>query len=153
MARKLDRISTEPGREAPQSFDEMLNEYYTLESQLKNLTEQARSSESALIEHAVTFETLGEFAKSGSDSEILVPLGRDSFARARLIDPGNVLVSVGGDVVLKKPVEEASKLAESKIKSYEQSLQALNTMISSIQQRMSQLGPQLEELSTKAQKH
>ncbi len=152
MVRKLDRASTDSSRDEKQSFEEMLNEYYTLEAQLKNLTEQARSSESALIEHAVALETINELAKSGSESEILVPLGRDSFARAKILDAKNVLVSVGSDVVLKKPVEEASKLAESKIKSYEQSLQALNTMIMSVQQRLSELGPRIQELSRKAEK-
>jgi len=152
MARKLDRISTEPRGEAPQSFDEMLKEYYTLESQLKAMTEEARNSESIFLEGAVTLESLRELEKSKGESEILVPLGRDNFARAKLIDAQSVLVSIGSDVVIKKPIADSIQLAESKLKSYEQSLQALNTMISSIQQRMSQLTPKLEEMSQKAHK-
>lgn len=152
MVRKLDRASTEPPREESQNFEEMLTEYYSLEAQLKNLTEQARNSESALIEHAIALETLNEFGKAGSEAEILVPLGKDNFARVRALDSKNVLVAVGSNIVLKKPVEEAAKLSESKLKSCEQGLQALNTMIGSIQQRLSELGPKLEELSKKAGK-
>ena len=78
---------------------------------LRELADSTRSRinviESLINELKAAGEAIKAIREVGENAKILVPLGGDSFIRARVEDVSKVLVGVGAGVVLEKDVEEA----------------------------------------------
>ena len=78
---------------------------------LRELAESMRSRinvvESLINELKATGEAIKAIRDVGENATILVPVGGDSFIRAKVEDMSKVLVGVGAGVVLEKDVEDA----------------------------------------------
>ena len=124
---------------------EMLDQYKLYESQLASILEQVQNIEKTLADFDLAGETLENLKRADKDSEILVPIGADSFVSARLSDTENVLVGIGSGVIVKKPVEDSKKLIEKTAKNLQKNLEQFSILAKKVQEKMSELAPKIQE--------
>jgi len=82
--------------------------------QLEELVRQAHFMEQAVVEKDSTIAALRALEDAGEENEILVPLGSDSFIKARILNKDEILVGVGGGVSLEKKRLDALKTLEAR---------------------------------------
>ncbi|MBW2974868.1 prefoldin subunit alpha [Candidatus Woesearchaeota archaeon] len=111
------------------------------EEQIKEMQKQVQLVEQQLIELMSTIQSLEEFKKTGSGTEILVPLSPGIFAKAELKNNREFLVNVGSNVVVVKDIESTKKLMEKQV----EETKALHTRVASQMQHISMYASGLEK--------
>ncbi len=71
--------------------------------------------------------TLQNLEKEKPDSELLVPIGGNSYVRARLADVDKVIVSIGAGVSMEKPLPETQDILKKRQEELEKSRLSLQT--------------------------
>lgn len=120
-------------------------------AQLQSLAEQLQLIQMSLEENARAKETLSSFKDAPIDSEILVPVGGNSFVFAKVGSNSNVIVGIGSDVSLEKPIEEAVKMIEIRINELVETFTKLGERRSAIEAQSSQLSQQVQQEYQKIQ--
>ena len=96
-------------------------------------------------------KSLDEIKDAKNDSEAFVPIGQDSFVKAKITDTKNVVVGVGAGIAVKKTIEEAKEDIEERItelenlkkdstSNFEQLVSKLRELEPSVQSIMAQPG-------------
>ena len=114
-------------------------------AQLQSLAEQQQLVQMSLEENARAKETLSNFKSAPIDSEILVPVGGNSFVFAKIGSNSKAIVSVGSRVSLEKPIEDAMKMIETRINELVETFTKLGERRSAIEAQSSQLSQQLQQ--------
>jgi prefoldin alpha subunit len=120
-------------------------------AQLQSLAEQLQLIQMSLEENARAKETLSSFKDTPIDSEILVPVGGNSFVFAKVGSNSNAIVGIGSDVSLEKPIEEAVKMIEVRINELVETFTKLGERRSTIEAQSSQLSQQVQQEYQKIQ--
>ncbi len=98
---------------APSNLDEemrqLLVEIRLLEGSARVLQSRLDVVTAALSETLTAIQTLESSKLKEDGSEALVPIGSGSFVKAKLSDPGNIIIGVGAGVCLEKSVEDSIK--------------------------------------------
>lgn len=118
------------------------------ESMLQELTLLSQTAESL----KVTQNTLDNIKKLNNDSEILVPLGGNSFAKAKLSNPKNVLIGVGADVVMEKSIADANAILGNQSTEVEKAKAKMESQLKELDKHMTELEPEIEMLAGKMKK-
>jgi prefoldin alpha subunit len=113
-------------------------ELQMLDGQIKQVQAQAQALEAQVIEVEKISQALDEIGNVKIGTEIFVPVAQGIFAKAELKDSKNLLVSVGGNATVNKPIPEVKEMLASQI-----------TEIRKFQQEMAK---QLEKLAFEADK-
>lgn len=87
--------------------EQILREYELCRSQLEVYQQNLELIDGSLSGLRTVNKALDEIKSTDKNNEMLVPLGVDSFIKARLIDPKNVIVGIGASVAVKKTIEDA----------------------------------------------
>jgi prefoldin alpha subunit len=82
--------------------------------------------------------TLEGLEKEKEDSELLVPVGGNSFVKAKLANPDKVIVGVGAGVSVEKTLPEAKEITKKR-------LDDLNKTRASLQQQFTQVADKINE--------
>lgn len=90
-------------------------EFQMVERQIKQVQSQIEQLESQINELIYLQTGLNELKGVKAGNELFVPLGAGIFVNASLKDPDEVLVNVGGGVVVKKPVAGAVEIIQGQI--------------------------------------
>jgi prefoldin alpha subunit len=96
-------------------------------------------------------ESLDDLKNSKKDTKMFSPLGSGVFIKSEIKDTENVLVNIGSNVAIERPIPESKKLVENQIKELST---FLKTMESDLEEKMKQankLNSELAELSKEAQ--
>ncbi|MEE8403575.1 MAG: prefoldin subunit alpha, partial [Candidatus Hydrothermarchaeaceae archaeon] len=107
--------------------EEILREYEICRNQSEIYQQNLELVTGSLAELKTVDRGLDEIKDVDKNNEVLVPIGMDSFIKARIIDPKNVIVGIGASVAVKKTVEDAKvdvgkRIAElEKVKAYQTS--------------------------------
>jgi prefoldin alpha subunit len=80
-----------------------LNEYG---QQMEILSQQLNLIEQQRLESLAAVETIQMLEESG-DGEVLLPIGGGAVVRAKVLDPGHVMVNIGADVVVEHTSSDA----------------------------------------------
>ena len=116
-------------------LEEKVWEYKLLESRLNQLLQQKGLMLTKLKEIEITSETLEEIEKVG-EKDILISIGSLTYAPAKLVKSGKVIVEVGAGAVLEKTFAEAKKLLEKRKRILENAVEKLSQEISNVAQAM-----------------
>lgn len=130
--------------EAKEELQETLLRIESGKKQLESMIQQSRAIETTLMELNSTIEVLEQLKKNKVGTEILVPIGGDSFAKASLKDNENVLVGVGARVSVEKKVDDA-------IKTIKDRAEELGRILVKARENAVNINNQIEELSSTAQ--
>jgi len=115
-------------------------EYQILSEKIKQLQTQFEAVEQQLEEITSIIQSFDEFAQLKDKTEILVPINNGIFAKAHLIKEDHLLVNVGANVIVDKPIPDAKKL----IQNQQEELTGLRTKIISTLEIMTSRASQIE---------
>ncbi len=98
-------------------LQKMYLELQLLDEQMKQIQKQITMLDEQLVELNNTLQALDDFNKTAVGTKILVSLSPGIFTTAELKDNKELLVNVGGNVVVKKNVAETKGLLKKRFDS------------------------------------
>ncbi len=84
--------------------EKIIAEYEYFRAQADAYRQNVEMIDANLAELRMVKESLEQVRNLKQENEILVPLGAESFARAKIIDTEKVIVGIGAEVAVKKTV-------------------------------------------------
>ena len=124
--------------------EKVMSEYEYLRNQAEALQKNLEMINASLTELGAVLEALDEIKGQGKKNEILVPIGADSFVSARIIDTKKVIIGLGADVAVKKPIPGARKDLETRLKELEGVRGEISEKLGMLLDRVEELTPQVQ---------
>jgi prefoldin alpha subunit len=130
-----------------QALQTYLNEYG---QQAEVLSRQLEFMDRQRLESVAAIEALKALAAE-KEGVILVPIGGGTTLRARIIDPDNVLVNIGADVVIRRKNEEAIGFIEDRIKELETLEKRVSDSLDQVRAQINEIARRIDQAYRKAQ--
>ncbi len=132
-----------------EKFQKKYLEYNLYRNQLQGLSEELSTIAATVHAMNTALETLENFDKLKENPEILVPIGAQTFAHAKITDLKNVLVNIGANTILKKDVQKAIETLNNQLKELEEARTKIETNIRELGEKLEEMEPELEEYTQK----
>jgi prefoldin alpha subunit len=116
-------------------------------NQLSQMLQQLQLISASRADHQRARETLEGLERVGTDPELLIPVGGDTFLRGAPRDRAHALVGIGSGIVVEMEQPKASQLLSDRLNRLDQASQDLETQIRSLEERITVLSSRLEALS------
>ncbi len=142
----VNKVNEADPREV-QALQTYLQEYG---QQAEVLSRQLEFMERQRMESVAAIDALKALAAE-TEGIILVPIGGGTTLRARIIDPDNVLVNVGADVVIRRKNEEAVGFIEDRIKELETLEKRVSDSLDQVRAQINDLARRIDQAYRKAQ--
>jgi len=113
---------------------EMLLKFQMLEQQINQINEQLQAVDQGIMEIKAVHFGLDEL-KGSTDKEILAPIGRGIFVKAKIISE-KLIVDIGDRNLVEKNIEAAKKLIEEQIGKLEKAKEALTFELQKIDREL-----------------
>lgn len=124
--------------------------------QMKQAGEEIRSQIEVLSNRTSEFEgtirTVEGVEGLDEGTEILIPVGSDSYLKSRLTEPNKVLSGLGADLVAERESEEGVEALNRQKEEVEKAIEKLRREIGKINKKIEELSPKAEKLLAKAKK-
>ena len=131
-----------------QTLQYYLNEYG---QQAEIFSRQLEVIEQKRIESLAAIETLKSIA-GDHDSPVLLPLGGGTMVRARVADPGKILVNIGSDVIVQRTNGETITFLQEKITEMEAMEKKVAATIDQLRSQMAEIAQKIETAYVQQQK-
>ncbi|MEM3565328.1 MAG: prefoldin subunit alpha [Candidatus Bathyarchaeia archaeon] len=96
--------------------------------------------------------TLEGLEKQKENAELLVPIGGNSYIKARLETPDKVTVGIGAGVSVEKTLQEAKEIIRKRLEELEKSRTSLQQQFSQVVDRINEDRERFEELASHLRK-
>ncbi|MEM3783519.1 MAG: prefoldin subunit alpha [Candidatus Bathyarchaeia archaeon] len=96
--------------------------------------------------------TLEGLEKQKENAELLIPIGGNSYIKARLETPDKVTVGIGAGVSVEKTLQEAKDIIKKRLEDMEKSRTSLQQQFSQIAERINEDRARFEELAAELRK-
>jgi len=106
----------------------------------------------SLNELSMTVETIKILNKLKPNTEILVPIGSDSFVTAKLASTDKIITGLGADVSAEQSTDNARQMLEARITELGQVLERARQDLEKIGARVDALRPEADQILAKAKK-
>ncbi len=136
--------------EEKRRLESALAEFEQSQALLEVLKGQIALLTNSMSEVSTTAETIKNLRKLESGAEILVPIGSDSFVRAKLPSLDKIMTGVGAGVVVERDPEETIKFLETRTAEISKTIQELRARLESLGERIESLRPEIERLLAKS---
>lgn len=93
--------------------------------------------------------TLEGLEKEKENSEILVPIGGNSYIKAKLENPDKIIVGMGAGISVEKTLQEAKEIIKNRLESLEKTRMSLQQQLAQIAERMSESKEKFDNLLAK----
>ena len=137
----------------PKPENLVLQEKYIAYSYYKQQIQVASEELSTLsmTKHALNLakETLESMGSMKGSADVIVPIGAQVFAKAKLADVKDVLVNIGAGVIVKKDVPAAIKSIEAEEKEVDNISAQLAAKLKDFSEKMGEAEAELEQYSAK----
>ncbi|MCK5292001.1 MAG: prefoldin subunit alpha [Thermoplasmata archaeon] len=136
---------------ANEEFQKAATEYEMFRSQLEALAQQNELLTMSLEEHMRAKETMTRFQEGGKGSEILVPVGANSFLFAEIKVPDKAIIGIGSDLTVEEDMGDAIKRLDGKIEDLNSALKSLAEKIAEVSQNAEEKSEIVRTLYAQAQ--
>lgn len=96
--------------------------------------------------------TLEGLEKQKENAELLIPIGGNSYIKARLENPDKVTVGIGAGVSVEKTLQEARDIIKKRLEDMEKSRSSLQQQFSQVVERINKDRARFEELAAELRK-
>lgn len=127
-----------------------LIEYY--KQQLDTINLQLQYLQSTLADYQRAKLTVEQLNTIDQNSEILIPIGGSTFINGSLKNASNVLIGVGAGIVVEKPVTEAVRKLEERMKRIQENLEKMASLGQKIQSNAEELSHKTQQMMEEAQR-
>lgn len=121
--------------------------YQMLKQQLNTLNTQKSLLEKNIELIKGTIENMKEINSIEEGREILSSIGNGAYVKAELKDSKNVIVEIGSDVMIEKPISEAMSLFEKRISEIKKMLEEINKQITIFEDEIRKMEREIVEIS------
>ncbi|MEM1589073.1 MAG: prefoldin subunit alpha [Candidatus Bathyarchaeia archaeon] len=96
--------------------------------------------------------TLEGLEKQKENAELLIPIGGNTYIKARLETPDKVTVGIGAGVSVEKTLQDAKEIIKKRLEDLEKSRVSLQQQLSQVIDRINENRERFEELATMLRK-
>lgn len=114
-------------------------------AQLESIAENMQLIQVSLEELARARETLAQYKGAGEDSEILVPIGGNSFVFAKVASNSKAIVGIGTGVSVEKSMDEAIQTMESRADELVETMKKLSERRNVLEAQATQLSQAVQQ--------
>ena len=119
-------------------------------SQLSQMLQQHQMISASRSDHQRARETLEGLDRPDRETELLVPVGGDTFVRGAPKDTGHVLLGIGSGVVVEMERSKASEVLAERLVRLDQAGRDLEGQMHALEERITVLSNRLEALNQSA---
>ncbi len=123
----------------------------TARAQLDALSRQDEILRVSLEEYARARETMARYQEASVGTEILVPIGANSFVFANLGDSEKCIVGIGSEVALEDTMDKAIERLDNRIKQLQEVQQDLVRRIGEAEERLNEYSLAVQQAYAEAQ--
>jgi len=105
---------------------------------------------SSISELSMTVETVKTIKGLKPDTEVLVPIGSDSFATTKIALTDRVITGLGANISAERSVEDAVRMLEARITELGQTMEQARQELEKLGERIEALRPEAERILEKA---
>lgn len=116
-----------------------------LRRQIDQVQEQMTNTQSKILELTNSIDSLDELKEYKKGTEVLVPLGANSFAKAKLLGVEKLWMDVGAGVMIEKKLEKSKETIRDQIKILEQVGQKLGERLKNLNLQVRKLQMELSK--------
>ncbi|MEM2987820.1 MAG: prefoldin subunit alpha [Candidatus Bathyarchaeia archaeon] len=129
----------------------------SVEIRILEQTAEALQSRISMINAVITdltyaSMTLEGLEKQKENAELLVPIGGNSYVKAKLETPDKVTVGIGAGVSVEKTLQEAKEIIRKRLEDLEKSRTSLQQQFSQVVDRINEDRERFEELAAQLRK-
>jgi prefoldin alpha subunit len=132
--------------------EEVLREYELYRNQLEMHQQNLSLVDNSLQELKMVNKSLSEIKGTKKNSDIFVPIGLDSFLKAKITDAENVVVGIGAGVAAKKTIEDAKEDIEKRIKELEKVKVDNTSNLEQVISKLRELEPSVQSIVSQTAK-
>ena len=120
-------------------------------------TAEAIRSRSNMVNAVITDLTYADMTLEGlekeeENSELLVPIGGNSYIKAKLDNPNKVIVGMGAGVSVEKTLQEAKEIVKKRLEDLEKTRTSLQQQFAQVAERINEDRGKFEELAAELRK-
>lgn len=134
-----------------QELQKILLDLRESQQRAQGLQSQMNLLSNSVEEIENTIETIQGIKKLDSETDILVPIGGNSFLKAKLIETNKVLSGFGAELVAERNPDQAIEFLEGQKKEFNESIERARGELEKLSQHIEDLRPKAEELMAKAE--
>ena len=121
-----------------------------LEQTAETLQQRIGMVNAAITDLTYASMTLDGIEKEKENAELLVPIGGNSYVKARLVDTNTVIVGMGASVSVEKTVTEAKVTLKERLDELERTMNAAQQQFNQVAERINSGRGRLETLLSSA---
>jgi prefoldin alpha subunit len=137
--------------EERQRLQRILAELEEYQNTAELLRQQLSIWASSISELSMTVETVKTIKGLKPDTEILVPIGSDSFATTRIALTDRVITGLGANISAERSIEDAVKMLEARISEFEEHMEQVKNELEKLGERIEALRPEAERILKKTE--
>lgn len=130
--------------------EQILREYELIRNQSDVYSQNLELIDGSLLELRTVINTLDEIKVMKKDSEMLVPIGADSFIKAKIIDQKNAIVGIGASISTKKTIADAKVDVETRLSELERAKADHMSNLEKLHARLRELEPSVRGIVSQA---
>jgi len=144
----MEKLADEEQKKLQRILGELNDHQATAEALRQHLSLLAAS----LSELSMTLEVIKTVKGLKPGTDILVPMGSDSFISAKLATTEKVITGLGADVAAERSSEDALEVLDARRTELEQALGQAREELGKLEERIEALRPEAERILEKAKK-
>ncbi|MBS7659489.1 MAG: prefoldin subunit alpha [Candidatus Bathyarchaeia archaeon] len=118
-----------------------------LEETAEAIQSRIRMLNAAISDLTYASMTLEGLEKEGENAELLVPIGGNSYIKARLQSADKVTVGIGAGISIEKTIQEAKEIVRKRIEELEKSREELQRQFSQVIARIQEDQDRLQKIA------
>jgi prefoldin alpha subunit len=118
-----------------------------LEETANALQSRINMVDAAIADLSYADSTLEGLRKNNVGSKLLVPIGGNSYIKAKLDDPDKVIVGMGAGVSLEKTFQEAKEVIKKRLEGLEKTKESLQQRFGQVAQKITEDRAELQEIA------
>ncbi len=123
-----------------------------LEQTEENLNSRINMVNALIADLSYSNMTLEGLEKQRENAELLVPIGGNSYIKAKLETPDKITVGIGAGIYIEKTLSEAKEIIQKRLEDLEKTRGSLQQQLSEILERIGEDREKFEELAAKLRK-
>jgi prefoldin alpha subunit len=132
--------------EERQRLQRILAELEEYQNTAELLRQQLSIWASSISELSMTIETVKTIKGLKPETEILVPIGSDSYATTKIAVTDRVITGLGSNISAERSIEDAVKMLEARISEFAEHLEQGRSELEKLGERIDALRPEAERI-------
>jgi prefoldin alpha subunit len=129
-----------------QEIQKKMLQFQILEGNLRTVRGQLENVAGRLEDMERTKLALGDLGSVKANDSAMIPVGAGTFVKGKIMDAGNVLVSIGADMAVMKTREEAVSFLDERLAEIRKMAEEISAQERVVVSELQRLQPEIQKL-------